>query len=198
MKKASSEKLEFLQKWMEGMEKCKSLKKNMSLSERKKTIKVSADLAMACSRTETKCWSRALIANIASRDHNSKVLTQHVIGSSSSLCFSLTKPYTSSSSSSSLVRNKRTLLNSSRKIMKRRSRTVRSGAKKKKTAMADSIARKLVQKRREKLKRLVPGGDLMDDDVTLIEETLDYIQSLRSQVQVMRRLLTTSQLMKCS
>ncbi|XP_028775435.1 transcription factor IBH1-like 1 [Neltuma alba] len=196
MQNPRSEKLEFLQKWMEGMGKFTSLKKNMSLLERKKAIKVSADLAMASTRTESKCWSRALIANIASRDHNSKVLTEHVIGSSQ--CLRLRKAFTSSSSSSSSfsqLKNKR-MLNRTRKIMKRRRRTVRSRVKK--VVMADSIARRLVQKRTEMLKRLVPGGDLMDDDVSLIEETLDYIQSLRSQVQAMRCLLATSQLMKCS
>ncbi|XP_028790612.1 transcription factor IBH1-like 1 [Neltuma alba] len=191
MQNPRSEKLEFLQKWMEGMGKCTSLKKNMSLLERKKAIKVSADLAMASTRTESKCWSRALIANIASRDHNSKVLTEHVIGSSQ--CLRLRKAFTSSSFSQ--LKNKR-MLNRTRKIMKRRRRTVRSRVKK--VVMADSIARRLVQKRTEMLKRLVPGGDLMDDDVSLIEETLDYIQSLRSQVQAMRCLLATSQLMNCS
>ncbi|KAI9125654.1 hypothetical protein K1719_003072 [Acacia pycnantha] len=188
MENPRSEKLEFLKKWMEGMGKCTSLKKNMTFLERKKAIKVSADLAMASTRTQTNkyCWSRALIANIASTDHNSKVLTDHIIGSSQ--CFRLRQAFTSSSPSR---------LNRSRKIMKRRSRTIRRRVMKK-TVMADCIARRLVQKRREMLKRLVPGGHLMDDDVSLLEETLDYIQSLRSQVQVMRSLLPSSPLMKSS
>lgn len=189
MKNPSSEKLEFLQKWMKGMEKCNSLKKSMSMLERKKAIKVSADLAMASTRTKTNnFWRQALIANIASRDQNSKVLTEHILGSSSQ-CSSLIRKSSFSSSSSSLV-------NRSRKIMKRiRRRTVHRRVKK--LVMADSIARKMIQKRREMLKRLIPGGDLMGDDVSLLEETLDYIQSLRSQVQVMRSLLvTTSHLMK--
>lgn len=171
------------------MEKCNSLKKSMSMLERKKAIKVSADLAMASTRTKTNnFWRQALIANIASRDQNSKVLTEHILGSSSQ-CSSLIRKSSFSSSSSSLV-------NRSRKIMKRiRRRTVHRRVKK--LVMADSIARKMIQKRREMLKRLIPGGDLMGDDVSLLEETLDYIQSLRSQVQVMRSLLvTTSHLMK--
>ena len=59
--------------------------------------------------------------------------------------------------------------------------------------MANFIAKRLVQKRTRKLKSLLPGGEHMDD-LSLVEETLDYIQSLRAQVEVMRCLVTASEL----
>ncbi|CAH8386408.1 unnamed protein product [Eruca vesicaria subsp. sativa] len=43
-----------------------------------------------------------------------------------------------------------------------------------------------VRKGTELLKRLVPGGELIDEKDELIRETLDYIVYLRAQVDVMR------------
>ncbi|XP_047309105.1 transcription factor IBH1-like 1 [Impatiens glandulifera] len=76
----------------------------------------------------------------------------------------------------------------SRQILKRR----RSRLKKnKKVLEAKTMARRLVKKRTQVLKRLVPGGEAMDG-LLLIEETLDYIFSLQAQVDVMRFLVNAS------
>ena len=167
-----------------GLRKCTSLKRNMNFLERKKTIKLSADLAMASTRNETTRWSRFLIVN-ASRDHENKALTEHIIGSPQ--CQMVRKVFTSKPLCNS--RNIR-----SKKILKR-SRTVHRVKKMiaPRKMTADSVAKRLVQKRKRMLKSLLPGGEFIDD-VCLIEETLDYIQSLRAQVEVMRCLVSASEL----
>ncbi|TKY54636.1 hypothetical protein E2542_SST19048 [Spatholobus suberectus] len=178
MRNIKSIKQEFLKKWIWGLRKYSSQKKNMSLLERKKAIKLSADLAMASTRNKTTRWSRALIAN-AARDDNSKVLTAHVLGSSSER---VRKSFTNYSHSTR-IRSCRNILRRNRAVNRTKDRVV-----------ASFIAKRLVQKRTRRLKSLLPGGEFMDD-VSLVEETLDYIESLRAQVEVMKCFVTASELM---
>jgi len=152
----------------------------MSLLERKKAIKLSADLAMASTRNKTTSWSKALLAN-ASKNSKNKVLTSHVLGSSS-LPQRVRKSSTNYSRSTRIRTCRNTL---------RRNLAVR---RPKDRVVASFIAKKLVQKRTRRLKSLLPGGEFMDD-ASLVEETLDYVQSLRAQVEVMRCLVTASELM---
>lgn len=176
----SSLKQEFLRRWIRGLRKYSSKKKDMNLLERKKVIKLSADLAMASTRDKTTHWSRALIAN-ASRDSGGggdKGLPEHRLTCS---------PQNNISSPPCRRHRMR-----SRKILIRRNRTARRGKEK---VTASFIAKRLVQKRTRRLKSLLPGGEFMDD-VSLVEETLDYIQSLRAQVEVMRCLVSASELIK--
>ncbi|KAJ7979541.1 Transcription factor like [Quillaja saponaria] len=190
MHNPSSLKQEFLQKWIMGIKKCRTFKKNMSMLERKKAIKLSADLAMASTRNETTYWSQALIAN-ACRDYDddNKKLTQHILGSAR--CDQKVKKFCTLSSMVCKYRRRMR----SRKILKRCCiRSVGRAVKKsvgQKVVMANSIAKRLVKKRTMMLKSLVPGGEFMDD-MSLIEETLDYIQSLQAQVDVMRCLASAS------
>ncbi|KAK7291914.1 hypothetical protein RIF29_07465 [Crotalaria pallida] len=193
MRNSSSVKQEFFRKWITSLRKYSSQKKNMSMVERKKAIKLSADLAMASTRDETTRWSQALIAN-ASKEEDNKVLTENILGGSPQHCGdekvvskNLLKNYLSSSSSP-LCSCKRIR---SRKILRRSCAMMHRG---KERVMASSIAKRLkVQKRTRRLKSLLPGGEFMDD-VSLVEETLDYIESLRAQVEVMRCLVTASEL----
>ncbi|XP_054822607.1 transcription factor IBH1-like 1 [Prosopis cineraria] len=167
MRKPSSLKREFLWKWIKGLRKCRSLKKNMSFLERKKAIKLSADLAMASTRNGATRWSRALIAEASSRDENSynKILTEQIVGSPENQRLKKGKVLVSTTSSSGLCRT--------RKILKR-SRMVRRVVMKKKAVSrkvtASCMRKRLVQKRTRKLKSLLPGGESLDDDVVLIEE----------------------------
>jgi len=177
MRNINTVKQEFLKKWIWGLRKYSSQKKNMSLLERKKAIKLSADLAMASTRNKTTRWSKALIAN-ASKSSSNKVLTEHVLGSSP-------PPQRVRKSSANYSHSTRM------RSCRRRKRAVH---RPKDRVVASFIAKKLVQKRTRRLKSLLPGGEFMDD-VSLVEETLDYVESLRAQVEVMRCLVTASELM---
>lgn len=176
----SVNKQEFLRKWIMGIRKYSCQKKNMSLMERKKAIKLSADLAMASTRDQTTLWSKALINNASREDGNNMLASSPHHRERVRI---LMRKY--STNSSPLNYRKRRIR--SVKVLRRRNRTA------KERVAASSIAKRLVQKRTRRLKSLLPGGEFMDD-VSLVDETLDYIQSLRAQVEVMRCLVTASDL----
>ncbi|KAL9362667.1 hypothetical protein Peur_008544 [Populus x canadensis] len=168
-------KQQFLKKWIMGLQVFGSAKQNMSILERKKAIRLSADIALASTRDGRTCWSRALIAN-ASKEDDSKVLVQHLLAPESERL--------KKASIGLVMDNKRVRC---KKILKRSCciKRVRKGAPQ--VVLAKSIAKRMVMRRTQVLKSLVPGGEFMDD-ISLIEETLDYIVSLRAQVDVMRNL----------
>jgi hypothetical protein len=173
MRNLSSLKKEFLRKWIKGLRKYNSQKKNMTLLERKKAIKLSADLAMASTKDKTTLWRKALFANISTNiDNEQDILTtsspQKVVRKNSTNSYPLRKRITGR-----------------RKIL-RRNRT-------KERIEASFIAMRLVKKRTRRLKSLLPGGKFMDN-ACLVDETLDYIESLKAQVEVMRCLVTSSEL----
>ncbi|XWS16926.1 hypothetical protein CRYUN_Cryun33cG0023600 [Craigia yunnanensis] len=182
MRPPSLLKQEFLKKWIMGLQRCSSTKKNMNILERKKAIKLSADVAMASSRNGTTCWSRALIAN-ASKDGNDKHLVEQILGPESE------RLIVKKVSIGALVCNKRIR---SKKILKRSCGIRRTRKCVPQVALASSIAKWLVRKRTQVLKSLIPGGEFMNE-VCLIKETLDYIISLRAQVDVMRSLASASE-----
>ena len=179
MRTRSSLKQEFFRKWIKGLQKCSSLQKNMSFLDRKNAIKLSADLAMASIRDENRRWSRALVVS-ATVDEGNKVLRGHILGSSQ-----YSKKLRNNSTNSSPPCSRRIRC---RKTMRRSHRVRRV----KNRMMANSSAKSLVQKETKRLKSLLPGGEFMDN-VSLIDETLDYIESLRAQVEVMRCLVTASE-----
>ncbi|XP_023532012.1 transcription factor IBH1-like 1 [Cucurbita pepo subsp. pepo] len=168
MRNPSSLKREFLKKWMMGLEIYTTSNKNMTVTQRKNAIKLSADLALASSRNCATRWSQALIA-ATSVDDGSRLVADVLLGRTINPKISR-------------------IMWSSGKIVKRSRRVQRMRRKWKKPA-AELIARKLVRRRRKVLRGLVPGGEFMDE-ISLIEETLDYISALQAQVDVMRCLAT--------
>ncbi|XP_022756528.1 transcription factor IBH1-like 1 [Durio zibethinus] len=184
MRPPSSLKQEFLKKWITGLQRCSSSKRNMSILERTKAIKLSADVAMASARNSTTCWSRALIANASKDGSDGKHLVEQILGLESE------RLMMKKASTGALVCNKRIR---SKKILKRSCRIPRTRKCVPQVALATSIAKRMVRKRTQVLKSLIPGGEFMNE-VSLIEETLDYIISLRVQVDVMRGLAGVSEL----
>ncbi|EPS68898.1 hypothetical protein M569_05872, partial [Genlisea aurea] len=148
----SSQKQEFMKKWMAGLQTYSDLKSTMSIPQRKTAIKLAADVAIASTRPPATRWSRALIAAESAKNTGgpTRTILQNMSGPSE-------------------------IAPSCRKIPPRRRR-------KNSAAGRGSVLRR----RTCVLRRLVPGGKEIDDDVLLIEETLDYISSLRVQVDAMR------------
>ena len=165
-----------------GLQLCSSSKKEISFVERKKAIKLSADVAMASARNAATRWSRALISK-ASKDDSNKGIVECILG-----------PDLGSLKGASLSMDLHSNKNISKKIL-RKSRSIRRAKKScSQKVMASSIAKRLVKKRTQLLKSLVPGGEFMTE-FSLIEETLDYILSLRAQVDVMRHLANATELL---
>ncbi|OIT03183.1 PREDICTED: transcription factor IBH1 [Nicotiana attenuata] len=180
MRNPSSVKQEFLKKWIQGLKAYNGTKKEMSIMERKKVIKLSADVAMASTRnSKTTYWGHALIANYASKDVNNKFIVAHILGDE----------YSERIKKAAIMRLAMSHKSFRSKIILKKSCSISRKTKKMapRIGLARCIARRLVKKRTQVLKTLVPGGEYMDD-MSLIKETLDYILSLRVQVDVMRHL----------
>ncbi|XP_073283275.1 transcription factor IBH1-like 1 [Primulina huaijiensis] len=171
----SSLKQEFLKNWIKGLQLHTNFNKNTTILERRKAIKLSADIAIASTRNSTTRWSRALISD-ASRDGSNKTLIEKISGREA--------PRKDSFG----------LIRCSKKIMKRSRVTRQIRARKAvlpSVVGASLIEKKLVKSRTRALKRLVPGGEDMDE-ISLIKETIDYIVSLRVQVDVMGRMASVA------
>lgn len=151
------------------------MSKSMSLQERKGAIKLSSNVAMASSRRGSK-WSRALI-NQLSMEPSSKLMVKSILGDEQRKM--LAKP---ANTNNGFVKNSK---------MSTKSCMVHSGKPRKslmlRTASALTMAKNLQEKRMKLLKCAVPGGESMDE-LCLLEETADYIFSLRAQIDVMRHL----------
>lgn len=149
---------------------------------------MSADLAMASARNGTTSWSRALIAN-ASRDNDNRILAERILGPESDILIKRVSTSVGTVSCNRKIRSKKILKRSCNSVRRVRKGTHLPHQK----VLAKSIAKRLVQKRTQILKRLVPGGEFMDE-LSLIEETLDYIAYLRAQVDVMRCIASATEL----
>ncbi|CAN6246957.1 unnamed protein product [Urochloa humidicola] len=123
----------------------------MSLQERKRAIKSSADIAMAAARGGGARWPRAILA------------------SSSRPC----KPPPGK------VRSR------CKRIVRRCFRTRRSSVIS--SSSSSEIARRLVRKRTKVLRKMIPGGELLDE-ISLLHEAMDYVAHLHAQVDVLRRI----------
>ncbi|MCD7472031.1 hypothetical protein HAX54_012857 [Datura stramonium] len=183
MRNPSSLKKEFLKKWIKGLQICSATKKNMSTMERKKAIKLSADIAIASTRKSTTYWSHALMSN-ASKDEKNKIIIQNILENdddddNNNIFKNKTSMGKISISQKGIIRSK--------KIVKKSCKISRRSRKMMMMISPNIIAKKMVKKRTQVLKSLIPGGEYMDD-ASLIKETLDYIISLRVQVDVMRHL----------
>ncbi|KAI3775330.1 hypothetical protein L1987_49901 [Smallanthus sonchifolius] len=174
-------KKEFIKKWVQGLHICCSSKKQMNLLERKNKIKLSADIALASAKNSTTCWSKAIISK-AEKDEQNMILVNNLSGSGSKFMCAHQK----------VSCHKRI---TSKKILKK-SYGFRKKMKKMEPCdhgsnLATCIAKRLVKKRTQVLKRLVPGGEFMDE-FSVIKEALDYILSLRVQVDVMKNLVNAT------
>ncbi|KAL6555200.1 hypothetical protein OROGR_006458 [Orobanche gracilis] len=167
----------------------------MGILDRKKAIKLSADVAMASTRKGTTHWSQALIHDVVSSTNvTDRNLVEQIIG------HKLVKKDNSnnnSRASSSGCSGNGSTITCSKRILKR-SRVIISDRRKSRRSVVprsvkpSSIARTIMKNKTRVLKSLVPGGEEMDGRC-LIQETLDYIASLRVQVDVMRFLANAAE-----
>ncbi|XP_051140643.1 transcription factor IBH1-like 1 [Andrographis paniculata] len=164
-------KQDFLKKWLNCLKIYNKFKTKMTILERKRAIKLSADMAIASTRNPTTHWSRATMAGATMEKH---ILTSEEISKNVS-----TNNYKCKNNKN--FQRTRGILTCACKKVKSRRRVV---PRRMKSVLR---ARKVVKNRTLVLKGLVPGGHDMDE-VCLIKETLDYVASLRVQVDVMRHI----------
>ncbi|EHA8589935.1 transcription factor IBH1-like 1 [Cocos nucifera] len=152
--------------------------KGMTIQERKSAVKLSADVAMAGARGSTN-WTRALIANLSKQERN-KAILRCILGKDYE---KLTKPCQYHSWKN--PRSKQILRRSVIRVCSRKRNVLRAPA-------TSVLAKVLVKKRTQVLKSLLPGGESLYG-FYLLDETLDYVISLRVQVDLMQRLLKASE-----
>lgn len=183
MHTSSMLKKEFLKKWMKGLQICYSSNKKMDLIERKKKIKLSANIAMACAKKPATSWSNALILK-AKQNKQDKNLVSKLL-EPEPLFNQLLKSRNRIMSVHKRVQCK--------KILKRSCNSSCGKRRIKKNDLATIIvAKRLVKKRTKVLKKLVPGGESMNE-LSLIKEAMDYILCLKAQVDVMRNVVTAAE-----
>ncbi|CAL9129138.1 unnamed protein product [Musa textilis] len=179
MQVPNSFKLALLKQMLLGFQLSAVSSNSMSFHERKNAIKLSADAAMVFARGSTR-WTRGLVASL-SKNRNNEDLLRGILGKkyerlSLPCCNSWKIPR-------------------SRKILKRClglcSRRKKATGTQHDVKSSSTLARRLVKKRIQVLKKLLPGGDSMEG-FSLLDQTLDYAVSLKAQVDVMRRLLKIS------
>ncbi|XP_042001116.1 transcription factor IBH1-like 1 [Salvia splendens] len=158
-------KQEFFTKWKKGLKIYSAFNKEMTIMERKRAIKLSADVAIASTRSATTQWSRAVVAEVSSSAAGAaRIAAEEILGRKLS--------------------TERRKAQAGKKIVRRRRKAAARGAVR---SSAAAVAKKVVRNRRRVLKRLIPGWKKLDE-ICLIKETLDYIASLQVQVDVMRHL----------
>ncbi|MQL78726.1 hypothetical protein Taro_011163 [Colocasia esculenta] len=170
MQATASFKLTLLRGMLAGLSGVSS--RNMGLLERKAAIKHAADMAMAAARGSGARWSRALLTDLSKRK-------AAPTGAGSRLQSRPLHGCGASSFGRKFLR--RSFRERSCRAWKRRPAAPRG------VASASILARRMVKKRAQVLRRLVPGADALDG-FSLLEETLDYAVSLRAQVELMRGL----------
>lgn len=180
MQASNSFKRGFLKKLLMGFQVGDFSSRNMTLLERKRAIKLSADIALASAR-EGRIWSRAIISNVLKEEKNS-TLVRGILGKGFD---SLTTKTCLGSFMCKRVRSKKIVRSSKvHRIIRKSSSPQRM--------VASAIAKRMVKKRTKKLKSIVPGGNSLDG-LSLLDETVDYIIYLKAQVDVMRRLTNSVQ-----
>ncbi|KAK9130249.1 hypothetical protein Sjap_010736 [Stephania japonica] len=207
-------KREFLKKWRLGLHQfyANSSRTNttMSFMERKTLLVLSGDIAMASVRDGKTSWSRALLTSSLKQVNNDesnntdKVLIRTILGNDFDEGLNIAKASTSSSSFGSLSCNTGSVNNNNsnnnrsvriKKILRKSCAMQRASRKGDCSCRASSrtIAKRMVKKRTQVLKGLVPGGEALVDESLLFEETMDYLVALQARVDVMRQLVKASE-----
>ncbi|WCJ30191.1 sequence-specific DNA binding transcription factors [Euphorbia peplus] len=189
MRSCKSLREEILKKWIIGLKVIDSTKKKMNITQRKNAIKLSADIAMASTSNGRTCWSRAIVAK-ATKDEEDKGVVQQILASDHDQEIQESSP-----SLNKIIRSRNKRIRSKKILKKSRAKSV-IRSRRSRCNVAKSVATMVVKNRTKVLKNLVPGGEFMDD-ISLVQETLDYLVSLQAQVDVMRTLANATDLLRC-
>jgi hypothetical protein len=148
----------------------------MSLQERKRAVKCSADVALAAVR----CGAAG--AAVGGRARWPKAILAAAAASSSHSPGGTCKVRKSACKCKRVARRR-----ADAKRIIRGAYAAASGAAA--AASCVDIARRLVRRRTMALRKVIPGGNAaaMDDEAALLRETMDYVVHLRAQVDVLRR-----------
>lgn len=180
----------FLKQFLLGLHVSKCFTNPISIQQRKNSIKLSADLAMAFARGQLTHWTRALISKLGGKEEN-KTILKGIMGRRYDM---LMARYSCPLSPHQKVQRGKKIVRSYRFLSSRANK--RKALKGSSSCVRDSpsiVARNLEKRRTKVLKRLVPGGELLNAS-SLLSETLDYVISLKAQVDMMKSLWKATQI----
>jgi len=135
----------------------------LSLQERKRAVKCSADVAMAAAAGGAR--AKAVLAAAAAASSSSPDATCEARRS----------------------RFKRVVIRRCVGAKRMRRGCYAAAAKNAAAAASSDVARRLVRRRTMALRKVIPGGDAARDEAALLREAVDYVVHLRAQVDVLRR-----------
>ena len=171
----------FMEQLLQSLQVAGLTSKSMGLRERRDAVRLSSDVAMALARGRAAPWASALVTrHAAERRHES--LMRRI------LC---TAGYETSERAAAAGSRPKEVR--SRKIVRRSHGVCSSRRKRRSSLMAASgssgatVARKMVKRRLQLLRKLVPGGEALHG-FSLLSEALDYVVCLKTQVELMQRL----------
>ncbi|KAJ3693361.1 hypothetical protein LUZ60_008841 [Juncus effusus] len=175
----------FLKHLLLGLQISNSSSNPITIQQRMNSIKLSADLAMAIARGRT-CWTCALISKHTTKEDNKPLLMSILGRRYETLVAKYACPllHYKMQTTKKIVRASKVC--SSRK---RRALINESFAR----VSPSVLARNLMKKRTKMLRKLVPGGEDLDG-FSLLSETLDYVTSLKAQVDLMQGLWKATQI----
>ncbi|XP_020103354.1 transcription factor IBH1-like isoform X1 [Ananas comosus] len=168
----------FLRSMLQGLNAAASSSNNMSFEARKRAVKLAADVAMACARGRRAKWARALVADLSAKHQNNGALLKSMLGEMHERLVRVNNQH--------CCRIQR-----SKKIL-RRSHRMCSTARREKVLHASVVAKSMVKRRTKMLKKIIPGGEVLNG-FSLLNEALDYVTSLQAQVELMRSLLKATE-----
>ncbi|CAM8938752.1 unnamed protein product [Rhodiola kirilowii] len=179
-------KQEFIKKWTAALDTCCRDSNNICALEKHKVIKQTASIAMAAAKQGSTAWSRAILADgYDQKTHIKTVLMGSQIPS-------MFNKHLCTMSSFRILGIKHKAI---RRRRRRSKRTTRRSMNQNVHKASSSLAKSIVKKQTQVLKTLIPGGRAMEE-CCLIEEALDYIVSLKTQVDVMKELVNAAEYIK--
>ncbi|CAM8945817.1 unnamed protein product [Rhodiola kirilowii] len=179
-------KQEFIKKWTAALDTCCTDSNNICALEKHKVIKQTASIAMAAAKQGSTAWSRAILAD----GHDQKTHIKTVLMGSQ--IPSMFNKHLCTMSSFRILGIKHKAI---RRRRRRSKRTTRRSMNQNVHKASSSLAKSIVKKQTQVLKTLIPGGRAMEE-CCLIEEALDYIVSLKTQVDVMKELVNAAEYIK--
>ncbi|KAJ4763360.1 basic helix-loop-helix (bHLH) DNA-binding superfamily protein [Rhynchospora pubera] len=181
----------FLKQFLLGLHVSNSISNPISIQQRKNSIKLSADLAMAFARGRTH-WTHALITKLGQKEENKSTL-KGILGRRYEI---LMARYSCPLLYQKVQRRKKSVTSYrfSYNAQKRRSSALKGSCVR---VSPSVVARNLENRRTKVLKRLVPGGEFLNGS-SLLSEALDYVISLKAQVDMMKSLWRATQVSSSS
>lgn len=182
MQAPSNFKHDFLKHLLLGLHVTRDSSREMTQNDKEREIKLLADAAMALARGNGANWSRALISGIVKQENNEAIIGNKVSKEFESSASSVPGNHGTSSFLGRKRIMKRKSINSRLKVRKKSFHSPSSGR-----VIPSVLARRIVRKRTQVLKRIIPGAESLGG-ISLLSETLDYVVHLRAQANIMQRL----------